>query len=61
MNSFWRPAMSEAEYLAFNLAWMTAFAPVLADGAIMGTFIDWRGYPIVHAGFVTARELAAFT
>lgn len=41
--------MSEAEYLAFNLAWMNAFLPVLADGAIMATFIDWRGYPIVHA------------
>jgi DNA methylase/ParB-like nuclease domain len=41
--------MSEAEYLAFNLAWMRAFLPALADGAILTTFIDWRGYPVVHA------------
>jgi len=41
--------MSEAQYLAFNLAWIQAFLPVLVDGAILATFIDWRGYPIVHA------------
>jgi DNA modification methylase len=41
--------MSEAEYLAFNLAWMQAFLPALAEGAILATFIDWRGYPTVHA------------
>ena len=44
--------MSEAEYLAFNLAWMNAFHPCLADGAILATFIDWRGYPIVHAAAI---------
>lgn len=49
--------MSEAEYLAFNLAWMNAFLPVLADGAIMATFIDWRSYPIVH----TAATQSALT
>lgn len=41
--------MSGAEYLAFNQAWMRAFLPVLVDGAILATFIDWRGYPVVHA------------
>jgi DNA modification methylase len=41
--------MSQAEYLAFNLDWMNAFCPFLADGGILGTFIDWRGYPTVHA------------
>ena len=41
--------LSEAEYLAFNLAWIGAFLPVLTDGAILATFIDWRGYPVVHA------------
>jgi DNA modification methylase len=41
--------MSEAEFLAFNRAWMRAFLPVLVDGAILATFIDWRGYPVVHA------------
>ncbi len=49
--------MSETEYLAFNLAWMNAFLPVLADGAIMATFIDWRGYPVVH----TAATRSALT
>ncbi len=49
--------MSETEYLAFNLAWMNAFLQVLADGAIMATFIDWRGYPIVH----TAATRSALT
>jgi DNA modification methylase len=41
--------MSEAEFLAFNRAWMHAFLPVLVDGAILATFIDWRGHPVVHA------------
>jgi hypothetical protein len=41
--------MTENQYLAFNLVWMEAFLPMLADGAILTTFIDWRGYPIVHA------------
>jgi DNA modification methylase len=41
--------MSDAEYLAFNFAWMEAFTPVLANGAILATFIDWRGYSVVHA------------
>jgi DNA modification methylase len=41
--------ISEAEFLAFNRAWMHAFLPVLVDGAILATFIDWRGHPVVHA------------
>ena len=40
--------MSDAEFLAFNLAWMEAVLPCLCDGGVFGTFIDWRGYPIVH-------------
>jgi DNA modification methylase len=39
--------MSDAEFLAFNVAWMEAALPCLCDGGVFGTFIDWRGYPIV--------------
>jgi DNA modification methylase len=41
--------MSDAEFLSFNLAWMGAVLPYLHDGAVFGTFIDWRGYPTVFS------------
>ena len=41
--------MSDAEFVAFNGAWMAAVLPHLCDGAMLGTFIDWRGLPIVHS------------
>ena len=41
--------MSAAEYLAFNEAWMRAVLPHLCDGGLLGTFIDWRGYPTANA------------
>ncbi|CCB66634.1 DNA modification methylase [Hyphomicrobium sp. MC1] len=41
--------MSDREFHAFNDAWMAASRPHLCDGALFGTFIDWRGYPTVHA------------
>lgn len=41
--------MSDREFLAFNEAWMAACQPHLRDGALFGTFIDWRGYSTVHA------------
>ena len=41
--------MSDAEFLAFNAAWMAAVLPYLCDGGVCGTFIDWRGSPIVHS------------
>ena len=41
--------MSDAEFLAFNVAWIEAALPCLCDGGVFGTFIDWRGSPIVHA------------
>ena len=41
--------MTDAEFLAFNEAWMTAVVPHLCDGGILGTFIDWRGSPTVHS------------
>lgn len=41
--------MSDDGFRAFNDAWMSAALPHLCDGALFATFIDWRGYPIVHA------------
>jgi hypothetical protein len=32
--------MSEAEFLAFNSAWMSATLPFLCDGGLFGTLID---------------------
>ncbi|MFN4140443.1 DNA modification methylase [Aestuariivirga sp.] len=40
--------MSDVEFLQFNEAWMTEVVGYLADGGVFGTFIDWRGCPIVH-------------
>ena len=44
--------MTDAEFLAFNEAWMAAVLPCLCDGGVFGTFIDWRGYPAVHSAAV---------
>ena len=41
--------MTDAEFLAFNEAWMEAVLPYLCDGGVFGTFIDWRGLPTVTA------------
>ena len=41
--------MTDAEFFAFNEAWMAAVLPHLCDGGILGTFIDWRGSPTVHS------------
>jgi hypothetical protein len=41
--------MTDAEFLAFNAAWISAVLPYLCDGGVCGTFIDWRGSPIVHS------------
>ena len=41
--------MTDAEFLAFNEAWMAAVRPYLCDGGVVGTYIDWRGYPTVHS------------
>ena len=41
--------MTDAEFLAFNEAWMEAVLPCLCEGGVFGTFIDWRGYPTVFA------------
>jgi DNA modification methylase len=48
--------MTDAQFLEFNQRWMKAVFPYLVDGAILGTFIDWRGLPIAHTA-ATALEL----
>jgi hypothetical protein len=41
--------MTDAQFLDFNRRRIGALLPSLADGGVFGTFIDWRGLPIVHA------------
>ena len=41
--------LTDAQFLAFNIAWMEAVLPSLCDGGVFGTFIDWRGHPTVIA------------
>jgi hypothetical protein len=41
--------MSSDEFLAFNQVWIEHAGRHLVEGGVMGTFIDWRGYPAVHA------------
>jgi DNA modification methylase len=45
--------MSDEAFEAFNEAWMRACLPHLVEGGLFGTFIDWRGYPIVHGAATT--------
>jgi DNA modification methylase len=44
--------MTDAEFLAFNEAWVTAVLPYLCEDGLLGTFIDWRGLPTVHSAAV---------
>jgi DNA modification methylase len=41
-------AVSDSQFLDFNQKWIDAVLPHLIDGGILGTFIDWRGLPMVH-------------
>jgi DNA modification methylase len=41
--------MTDAQFLAFNEAWMAVVLPYLCDGGICGTFIDWRGLSTVSS------------
>jgi DNA modification methylase len=41
--------MDDAEFRAFNTAWIGACLPHLCDGGLIASFIDWRGYPAVVA------------
>jgi DNA modification methylase len=45
--------MSDEQFSAFNSAWMGASLAHLCDGGLFGTFIDWRGYPLVHAAAIS--------
>jgi DNA modification methylase len=42
--------MSDAEFVAFNVAWMAAASACLTPGGLLATFIDWGGYPAALAG-----------
>jgi DNA modification methylase len=41
--------MNDAEFRAFNTAWIGACLTYLCDGGLFATFIDWQGYPAVVA------------
>jgi hypothetical protein len=41
--------MNDAEFRAFNMAWIGACLPHLCDGGVFATFIDWRAHPAVVA------------
>ena len=41
--------MFDVQFSAFNSAWIGASLAHLCDGGLFGTFIDWRGYPLVHS------------
>jgi hypothetical protein len=45
--------MTDSQFLDFNRKWMDGVLPYLVDGGILGTFIDWRGLPIVHSSATT--------
>lgn len=44
--------MTDAEFAGFNDDWMSASVQHLCNGGLLGTFIDWRGYSVVHAAAV---------
>lgn len=46
--------LSDAEFLAFNQKWIAGALAHLCDGGLLGTFIDWRGYPSVHTAAIGA-------
>src|SRR5215216_7251108 len=46
--------MTSDEFLAFNQAWIERAGHHLAEGGVVGTFIDWRGYPTVHAAAIAS-------
>ena len=46
--------MTSDDFLAFNKAWIERAGRHLAEGGVVGTFIDWRGYPTVHAAAIAS-------
>ncbi len=57
--------MSDGQFFEFNFGWIDAALPYLIDDGLFGTFIDWRGFPIVHAAAtklgLTALNLIVWT
>ena len=46
--------LSDAEFAAFNAAWIGAALPHLSNGGMLATFIDWRGLMSVSAAALNA-------
>jgi DNA modification methylase len=46
--------MSDKEFGEFNSSWIAAVSSHVCDGGMVATFIDWRGYHIVHAAATNA-------
>ncbi|MBM0206179.1 ParB N-terminal domain-containing protein [Micromonospora sp. STR1s_5] len=46
--------MTPDEFLAFNKAWVEAVLHYVIDGGVIGTFVHWRGYPVVNAALSLA-------
>ena len=46
--------MNHDEFLAFNASWIGVSLQHLCDGGLLSTFIDWRGYPAVHAAALSS-------
>ena len=57
--------MSDLQFHSFNVAGLSPVLPHLRDGGVFGTFIDWRGHPIVLAAAskpgLNAKSLAITT
>jgi DNA modification methylase len=45
--------MTQAPFLSLHRQWIEAVLPYLADGGLLGTFIDWRNLPILLAAATT--------
>jgi DNA modification methylase len=45
-------AMADAEFRAFNTAWIASCLTHLRDGGVLATFIDWCSYPALVAAAV---------
>jgi DNA modification methylase len=41
--------MTEVKFLGYHRTWIEAVLPYLADGGLLGTFINWRSLSILHA------------
>ncbi len=40
--------ITDEQFLSFNIGWMATAPYHVCDGGVLGTFIDWRGYPTVY-------------